>query len=92
MRKVFWWWVSFVIIMAGCGTINVPTQTCPPVITQVIRPEKVVKWPEEPCRHLKELTAGLPEDRKLPTVLAANRACINNLEEALHQAGVKEIK
>jgi len=61
--------------------ISTPIKTIPAVI-----------WPEEPCHHLKELTTGIPEDKKLAVVLQANKACINNLEEALRETGVKEPK
>jgi hypothetical protein len=86
--------VLFAVIMTflvdGCGTYVIPTK--PETKTEVIEMASRVKWPSEPCHHLKELTNGLDEDHQIAVVLAANKACINNLEEALKETGVKPPK
>ena len=100
MRKVSWWWGLFVVLsLSGCfQTVETPKDLNINFGAKVSTPSKSIKtipsvvWPEEPCHHLKELISGIPEDRKLAVVLAANKACIDNLEEALRQTGVKEPK
>lgn len=77
---------SLLFIIAGCTpTVMVPKEQ--PILCQ---PQPItLQCPEEPSHHLKELTKGLPDDKKLAVVLAADKATINSLENELNKAGAK---
>jgi|ERR1019366_1480114 hypothetical protein len=67
-------------------TSTVVHDKIPVVIVQPLLP-----YPDEPCHHLEELTKGLEGPQKLAVILAADKACINNLETTLKLTGrVKE--
>jgi hypothetical protein len=93
--------VFAIFTMIGCvqvpkdSTLNIDlgAKTSSPVEKEItVVGPCPVKWPSMPCHHLKELTDGLPADKKLAVIFQANKACVDNAEEALRLCGVKDPK
>ena len=84
MKSVFLLFATAILLSSCFGTVPIP---CDKPIIMPAPAEQKLPWPEQPCRHLKELTAGTTGTQKLAIVLAANKACIENLEITLKKTG-----